>query len=180
MKRRILTILLVLTMLAAAGIVVVHSLQERLPAQAQAALDRYLSSENAVSSRPVAVRQVVRAIRPGRFDALFSSASIGDSFYFQTSRGYRSAAIPSPLILTTSPLPSGTSEGGRGGRALPFPPRDLWCVLLNEAGENGRVVYLALHEDLYNADWIVHEGAGAPGDAMLATRLAAVGCNLGG
>ena len=179
MKRPIIVILLVLIMMAAVGIIVARNLEEDLPPQAQAALDGYLTSENAVASHPAIVRQVVHAARPGRFDAAFSSASISASFYFRTSRGYRSAAIPNPLILTTSPLPSGASEGGRGGRALPFPPRDLWCVLLNQESGNGRVVFLALHEDMYNADWIVHESAGAPGDAALAARLAVVGCDLG-
>jgi hypothetical protein len=179
MRQSIVVTLLVLIMMAAVGIIVARNLDEAMPPQARAALDGYLTSENAVAPQPAIVKQVAHALRPGRFDASFSSASIGASFYFRTTRAYRSVAIPNPLILTTSPLPDGASEGGRGDRALPFPPRDLWCFLLNEEGGNGRVVFLALHEDMYNADWIVHESAGAPGEATLTSRLAAVGCDLG-
>jgi hypothetical protein len=178
-KRPVVIGLLVLILIAAAGIIAAQNLQEALPPQARAGLGGYLASENSVASQPAIVREVAHAARPGRFDAAFSAASIGASFYFRTTRGYRSAVTPNPLILTTSPLPAVPSESAAGGRALPFPPKDLWCVLLNEEGGNGRVVYLALHEDMYNADWIVHESAGTPLDVVLTARLAAVGCDLG-
>jgi hypothetical protein len=121
---------------------------------------------------------MAHAARPGPFDANFSAASVGASFVFRISRGYRSGATPNPLILSTSPLPAGVGEGASGSRAVPFPPSDVWCVLLEAEGGNGRVIYLARHEDMYNAEWIIHESAGSPGDAALAARLAAVGCDL--
>jgi hypothetical protein len=178
MRHAIILALLGVVVVAAAGIIIARNLEVALPPEARAALDRYLTSENAVAPQPASAAQVVHALRPGRFEASSSSASIGASFYFRTTRGYRSAAIPNPLILTTSSLPSGATDGSLGARALPFPPADLWCVLLDEVGGKGRAVFLALHEDIYNADWIVHETSGAPGDAALTARLATVGCNL--
>lgn len=47
-------------------------------------------------------------------------------------------------------------------------------------GHSGRVVFLAQHEDWNNSDWVVHESAGAPGDARLADLLGEVACDLGG
>jgi hypothetical protein len=178
MRQAIILALLAVIVVAAAGSIVARSLEATLPPEARVALDRYLTSENAVASQLALVGRIVHAVVPSRFDATFGSTSIGASFYFRTTRGYRSAAIPNPLILTTSSLPSGATDGSLGARALPFPPADLWCVLLDEVGGKGRAVFLALHEDMYNADWIVHETPGAPGDTELTARLATVGCNL--
>lgn len=178
MRRRIIVTLLGLIVVAEVGIIFAQSQQDGLPPEAQSALNRYLASENLVSSQPSSVVQLAYASRPDRFEAAFSTASVGGNFYLRTTRVYRSAATPNPLISATWPVTAGSFESPREGRALSFPPKDLWCVLLHQEGGSGRVVYLALHEDLYNADWIVHETAGSPGDALLGARLASVGCNL--
>ncbi len=178
MKRRILLTLAVLISVTGFAIILAQSLQVTLPPQAQAVLARYVSSENAVTSRPVIVRQLSHAARPGRFAPAYGAASVSGAFYFRTTRGYRDATTPNSAITATSPLSGITMDGAREGRALPFPPRDLWCVMLAEDGGKGRVIYLAQHEDWYNAEWIVHEGIGSPGDADLAAHLREVGCDL--
>jgi hypothetical protein len=77
MRQSIVVTLLVLIMMAAVGIIVARNLDEAMPPQARAALDGYLTSENAVAPQPAIVKQVAHALRPGRFDASFSSAAAG-------------------------------------------------------------------------------------------------------
>ena len=53
------------------------------------------------------------------------------------------------------------------------------CVVLEAAEQDGRasrLVYVALHQDLYNAAWIVHEADVLPVDPDTARDLAALGC----
>jgi hypothetical protein len=50
-------------------------------------------------------------------------------------------------------------------------------VLLG-SGQGNRVIFVALHQDLYNAYWLVHDAKNPwPGDALQA-QLAEVGCEF--
>jgi hypothetical protein len=44
--------------------------------------------------------------------------------------------------------------------------------------EGRRLVFVALHQDLYNADWIVHEGPAGASDADLGAVLVRLGCDV--
>ena len=60
---------------------------------------------------------------------------------------------------------------------LPCPPDEVWCVLL-KGGNQQQLVYMALHNSLYNADWVVHipsEPWDSPG---LQINLQNLGCSF--
>ncbi|MFL7807953.1 MAG: hypothetical protein AB8I80_04960 [Anaerolineae bacterium] len=63
---------------------------------------------------------------------------------------------------------------------LPYPPDRLFCVQLEHqhvgTASRRQVVFVALHTDLYGADWVVHEGAYAPFDPPFVAALRTVGC----
>ena len=41
---------------------------------------------------------------------------------------------------------------------MPYPPNDLWCAQLSSPDPAApKVVLAGLHQDMYNAEWIVHE-----------------------
>ena len=133
-----------------------------LPTGVQTRLDQYLASPFALGKG--SVRSVQRARRPWNFSEDMSYMVLGDSVYFQTD---------SPLTWT---------EGG-GPSPLPFPPRELWCALLeleNDAtGERFyAVIYVGLHMDMYNGDWMVHKGPGGLSIQGSRERLATIGCDF--
>lgn len=178
MNRAIALVLAVLVM-AMASLVIVPALGRRpgLPPAAQAELDAYLGGRYS-GTQPPPLHRAIRATQPWEFDASASSATWSDSPYYRTTHNRRR----SPVADTLSPEGSPTSESGRqwaaGERPLPYPPSELWCVSLSREDQTEpSIVYLARHQDLYNADWILHE---ARGDArQVAEDLARVGCNLG-
>ena len=81
-----------------------------------------------------------------------SQAVFGDSAYYQIDYSY-------------------SGKRGSGLKPRPFPPKEVWCVLLgrersstdDSTGETTyAVVFVAEHHDLYNADIVIHEGARDP------------------
>ncbi len=71
-------------------------------------------------------------------------------------------------------------QGGfySGLRPLPFPPVDAWCVRFNAAkASKPRVVLIAQDNNLYNADWVVHE-ISQNNEAKQKALLAEIGCSL--
>jgi hypothetical protein len=62
-----------------------------------------------------------------------------------------------------------------------MPPVAVWCVRLRSAAPIGnaaapdRIVFVAKHQDLYNADWITHEPPGDPAQSSVET-LTKIGC----
>jgi hypothetical protein len=148
-----------------------------LPAAAQARLSQYLQNPTTVSQQPYRVQQISQASQPWNFNADTSGPSFGDSVIFQTTHNQFGPPPAWPLGTMTS----GSSPGSmQGAQPLPYPPRELWCVRLARAtsGET-RIIFVALHEDLYNADWIVHEAPPSATGDDLVQDLSAVGCNLG-
>jgi hypothetical protein len=66
---------------------------------------------------------------------------------------------------------------------LPFPPKELWCALLEGedrlTGERSHaVVLVGLHMDMYSGDWMVHEGPDSPSLPALTQGLSAIGCDF--
>jgi hypothetical protein len=59
----------------------------------------------------------------------------------------------------------------------PYPPEDVWCALLDVEGKQ-MVVYIALHQDLYNADTILHESGKLYPDPQLSLDLEKIDCEL--
>jgi hypothetical protein len=72
---------------------------------------------------------------------------------------------------------------------LPFPPEEVWCVLLKRGqvstdepgGETPyQVVFVGYHTDrLWRTGWVVHEGARSPFSPAFMASLLVIGCDLG-
>jgi hypothetical protein len=60
---------------------------------------------------------------------------------------------------------------------MPYPPQEVVCVLLGDGGQL-QLVYVTLHSNLYNADWIVHIPTDPWDSSMLRSSLASLGCSL--
>jgi hypothetical protein len=68
--------------------------------------------------------------------------------------------------------------------SLPSPPGKVWCVLVGRkyvAGQRAskQMLFVALHQDLHTADWVVHEGEMAPFSQLFRERLERIGCDPG-
>lgn len=99
-----------------------------LPVAAQKSLNAYLA-QHAGAAEPLRVQAASRAAHPSTLSAERSNARFGDAYYFSD-----------------------------GGRPIPFPPTEAWCVTLAGAGGPNTVI-VAQHEDLYVGSWLVHEVA---------------------
>ncbi len=72
---------------------------------------------------------------------------------------------------------------------LPFPPEELWCVLLKQertsslepsGGTAYQVVFVSYHTDrLWNEGWVVQAGVGNPFAPAFIEGLSTIGCDLG-
>lgn len=166
-----------LCLLAAAitiGVILVRA--QDLPSEARDALNQYVQYRYSLS-QPATIQRVARSSLPGNFAAAMSLATFGDSVFFRTTQGYQAQPANLPGFPTVTPDPNGWRFSSVGGRPVPFPPTDVWCVLLKETDQSSpAVVYVAQHQDLYNADWLVHEPVG---DAKEITNaLSKIGCDL--
>jgi len=164
--------------LAAAAITIAILLVrgQDFPADARGKVDRYIRYRYS-PSRAVTIQQIARSSVPSHFTPAMSRATFGDSTFFRTTYGYSAqAGIDLPGFPTVTPGTSGSPSGG-GSRPVPFPPMDVWCVLLKDTGQSSpAIVFVALHQDLYSADWLVHE---PQGDAKeIADALSKIGCDL--
>jgi hypothetical protein len=159
-RRWLLLALLLLLFLAAAaaGTAIVSRREGRLPAPAQVRLEQYVAY--AWPGRQVVVDRVDRAAHPSRLTEDISGVSFGKSTHFRTEPGI-----------------SDVEEGALA--PLFFPPDELWCVLLKGMGPPaGQVVLVALHSDLYKADWIVHQGPADASSVEAQHLLSTLGCRL--
>lgn len=161
-----------LLLVLAVTLVAVAVAERSLPPAWRAELDRYLAYKSGVLSTDVQVLRVARASRPWQFGADgsrprdLSRVVLGDRAYFQVDRSY-------------------SGDERYGFQPLPFPPQEVYCVLLRHGtGAGGlstevgyAVVFVALHQDLYNAAWVVHEGPPDPFAPALAASLSRIGCD---
>jgi hypothetical protein len=148
--------------------------EQTLPSAAQAALDKYVLYRQSLPSASAMVEQVTRAAFPSNFSADMSNASYGHSHLYRTTQDDRE---PRAVNLTHDALTTLSVQYVGADRPIPFPPADLWCVLLKHDHQQ-QVAFVALHQDLYNADWLVHEPRAAIGTRTLSDQLARLGCNL--
>jgi hypothetical protein len=133
-----------------------------LPTGVQTCLDRYIASSFAPSQANVLV--VRRAQRPWNFSRALSERVLGDTVYFQTDAS---------LTWTV----------GSGPSPLPFPPKELWCAILAGgdvlSGEKEySFVFVGLHMDMYNGDWLVHETVNSPFTSDSEATLSQIGCEM--
>jgi len=151
-----------LALLAPTIFVIVFALATYQPqpsGPAESVLYSYLGYRNSTTQQLAPIQQMVEATRPGNFTPEMSKATFGSGPYYRTT-------------FSDRPI------GDQGSRAIPYPPVEVWCVLLRQSDSTlPRVVFYAQHQDMYNADWIVHEPA-AETLPELQASLAAVGCKL--
>jgi hypothetical protein len=159
--RRLALLAIPLLLIVGLGIAVVaqtHDGDGGLPFDSQARLDEYLADRFWPGT--MAVQSVARAHKPWRFTEEMTSGAFGDSVHFQTTQYSDTLG------------------------ALRFPPDEVWCILLERKGITVEeappsvVVFLALHMDMYNAEWIVHETGGKPSSPELRTILSTINCDL--
>jgi hypothetical protein len=179
--KRIFGIVLAIT-LPAAILIAALSLTYRpgLPAKAQEKLNDYLQYQNAQSSVSVlTISQAQRIARPWNFTPEMSGGAFGDSFSYHTQRSYEElSATGQPAMMITDTWQT-ISAGGGGQLPLPYPPQDGWCILLAQAEqEQPKVIYILLHQDLYTADWIVHETPVDRSAEKLQMDLDSLGCQV--
>jgi hypothetical protein len=154
-----------LLLLAVLVVAVTAEIPERagLPTGVQTCLDRYIVSPFAPSQANVLV--VRRAQKPWNFSRALSDRVLGDTVYFQTDASL-------------------TWTMGSGPSPLPFPPKELWCAILagqdDVSGEKTySIVFVGLHMDMYNGDWLVHETGESPFTAESEQALSQIGCEMG-
>ena len=161
---------------------------QNLPAGAEAALNGYMRyRQSPLSSHTLSIAQIAFASNPSRFDAEMSGASFGGRLLYRTTYNYRADEVASSSHAPTTPSQLNDSLlsdslkfnyfPSIGSHPIPFPPAEVWCVALNEEGQSIRIVFVASHQDLYNADWLVHEPH-AYTTGELKRWLGDIGCNL--
>jgi hypothetical protein len=155
----------------------VTGLESGFPRNAAAVVRRYLALRGQAGELWTPADQA-SADRPWRFERVDSERVIGDSARYQTD-----LTFSSPVTEGTDSTPAASgipvTHAGGGAMPLPFPPRAVWCVWLvaragappGQAGE--RLIFVALHEDLYVGAWLVHESS-----ALGRQRLTHLGCAL--
>lgn len=129
------------------------------PTDWQLELDKYVQYKDSVSSGTTTVRLVDRASKPWNFSRDMSHAVFGDSPYYQTDYSY-------------------SGERRSGPKPLPFPPDDVWCVLLERDHGTRTIVFVVEHQDLYDADMVVHEGASDLSSQSSVENVSQIGCDL--
>jgi hypothetical protein len=157
--------------------------------------ESYVRQRGWVLGRQVTIEKAVKARKPDNFTQDMNFHTYGDAPHYyavdETSGGYKSThAVPYPAgdLATETPLstysPYSSTAGTTGGsyigsRPIPYPPTEVWCVLLKLASEDTYfVVFANLHMDMYNAQWIVHEGEKAPFSQIFLDRVTSFGCDL--
>ena len=148
---RLLRILFVLSLPVAAMLIfVVAENRSGSPSRVDTLAGEFVSS---FVDHGVTIQQYVQARLPQNFQAEMSKASYGNTPYYITT--YRAnPAYP-------------------GQKPLPYPPNDVWCVRLKSANVTApQMVIMALHQDIFNADWVMHEVIDPEAAA------AAVGCQF--
>jgi hypothetical protein len=121
-------------------------------------LEQYLAFQRSAGEPSYHLVSAVQASQPTEYTASMSSESYSERAIFSTSNGTGGQ-------YTSNMLP------------VPYPPEVVWCVLLQNDSQQ-RVVYVALHNSLYNADWIVHVSPQPYQSPALQTSLSKIGCSF--
>jgi hypothetical protein len=170
MKRAALLIMS-LALLIGLGAVVVAKMpgNTRPPADCQSRLWEYVAYLNDSFPETTTVQAVAQARKPWKFSSAMSGATFGAGVVFQTD----------------SSAYSSTAQDGL--TPLPFPPEQLWCVRLRQGHGSSTaseeqalyaVVFAGLHMNMYNAEWVLHEGPRDLPEPELEEILATIGCDL--
>ena len=173
---RLLRVILVLSLPAMAIVALVISNKRANPGPSYAsAVAAYAMFQRSTMSRPLTITQSAEARLPQNFQVSMSKASFGESVYYKTTNRYygtNESSWAGVGMPTKTPAPV-TAYDYRPTMPIPYPPNDLWCVQLTSPDPAvPKAILVALHQDIYNAEWIVHEVTDP--EAV----LAAVGCKF--
>lgn len=157
----------------------------------QQAVKEYVQYRSTTLTQLLQAGQSTQARLPHHLRADMSKTSFGNSTYYQTGQRYDDQRYTEPVAtpvwtlmtktltetllepLPTRPTTKPEHVGYAAGRPVPYPPNDLWCVQLTGADSAApKVILVALHQDIFNAEWIVHEVTDPE------TVLATVGCQF--
>jgi hypothetical protein len=144
-------------------LVIMQALGSRQPPAWEPALLAYIAYQKSQAFHPVTIRLISasHASRPWNYQRDIPEIVFGTNNYYRTDQ---------PAV----------SEGG--GMPLPYPPQDLWCLLVEVhpaafASAKYQVLFAAEHLDLYNAAWVIHAPLSALSDPGLRQKLDRIGCN---
>lgn len=154
-KRLIIYIPVLAVVLLVAALLLVNHLTTP---QWKVRLDQYLAFQHSSGEPAYHLVSAVQASQPAQFTASMSSESYSESAIFGTSMGVGEQFISQML-------------------PLPYPPETVWCALLKGDSQQ-QVVYIALHNSLYNADWVVHIPPQAFESPAIQTNLTRIGCRF--
>ncbi len=175
---RLFRVILVLCLptIAVAALIISNNRASPHPAY-EAAAEEYVAYRRATTILTLTIKQYAQARLPQNFRSDMSKMSFGDSTYYRTDQRYAEHANMSiwPLTLTLTTVPTLTRTDYLPSRPMPYPPNDLWCAQLSSPDPAApKVVVVGLHQDIYNAEWIVHEVSDPE------TVLSTVGCRFSG
>ncbi len=138
----------------------------RHPQPWQVELDAYLAGHTGVHAAAL-----LTAERPAAFDEGMPFRPTGTSSHFR---------------LGPEDPTGRTGETGLG--PLPYPPEEVWCVLLATGPRNpegplpspgpDNVILLVRHADLYAEDWIVYEAPPGADRLTVDQALQTIGCDF--
>jgi len=156
-KRNLIVIPLLAVILLVALILVIDS--QRPPAW-RVKINHYIAFLRETNHPSYHVESTASAAQPSNFSESMSAETFSDTPLFQTSSSSR-ASFSAEL------------------EPLPYPPEQVMCVLLHD-GSQLQLVYVALHNNLYNADWVVHISPDPWGSQAIQSNLSSIGCQLNG
>jgi len=155
-------LVLCLAVVAVATLIISNNRANPRPSY-QVALEQYVAYRRSTTIPTLTIQQVVQARLPQNFRAAMSKLSFGNAAYYATDRRYDQSADHLtdvgvwPATITATIVSTQTTGYG-GSMPVPYPPNDLWCAQLSSPDLAApKVVVAGLHQDIYNAEWIVHE-----------------------
>jgi hypothetical protein len=143
------------------------------PVAAGIELEAFLKSWGQGTTR---TEGLVRAGRPWNLSAELGLTTAGDSLYFETDQPYD--LQPEGAAPVEAGVPTGAVRSGSWGERtpLPYPPQEVWCVLVQSTAGR-QVILLALHHrEPYQTDWIIHQQRAAPSPSGWMELLDLLGC----
>jgi hypothetical protein len=167
MKRAIALTVPLFVFAAILGLVLIR--ERGFPDNARTTLDQYLTYRQRVEARAWRVQSIVRARRPWNFTPEMSALTLGDSARYRTALDLSGQPREAPIPVTTTDVLA--NRNYQPEMPLPFPPQEVWCARLEASGHAPAAVFVALHQDLYNGAWIIHEPASG-----VDQTLSAIGC----
>lgn len=181
MKKIVLIMIPLIVLITLGTVLLVIAVKQ--PPSWQDELERYLRYKNTVGSGEYEIQRTMVASKPWNFSADMSKVTFGESAYYQTDYRYgKEPPDQDTLDLIPGDAPSGSLI------SIPFPPEKLWCVFIEttardtEGSLDGRerpeLVLVALHQDLYNADIIVHEVDAESPELDMEEIVAEIGCEM--